>query len=184
MAEPQRRRTRNVADKRARIVAAAQVLFTQMGYSQTSVRDIAERAGVAAGLVIKHFESKLRLFEVALVEAFTSAPVTSEDRPEFGRRLANVLLSKETKVVSPVMIMLSLEDEEARRVAMKVVRDYAIKPTAEWLGGPQASERAVYVTLLGLSLVLLDRLFDGDQKPEVGSPPVDWIVESIQRAVS
>ena len=123
MAEPQKRRTRNAAEKQARIIAAAQVLFTEKGYSQTSVRDIAERAEVAAGLVIRHFESKLRLFEIALTETFTTTPMTSTPRDQFGRSLASVLLTKEGQVAFPVMIMLSLEDEDARQVAMKVVRE-------------------------------------------------------------
>lgn len=184
MAEPQKRRTRNVADKRARIIAAAQVLFTEKGYSQTSVKAIAERSEVAAGLVIRHFESKLKLFEIALIEALAASPVGSSDRDGFARQVAGVVLSDEAQVVFPAMIMLSLEDEDARRVAMEVVREHVIKPTAQWLGEPLAQQRAVYVIVLSLGLALLGRLFAGELKADLDAPPVKWIIDQIQGAVS
>lgn len=184
MAEAQKRRTRNVAEKRARIIAAAQVLFTEKGYSQTSIKDIAERSDVAAGLVIRHFESKLRLFELALIEALATSPVGSADRAGFARQIAAVLLSEETTVAFPAMVMLSIGDEEARRVAMGVVREHVIKPTAQWVGEPAATERAVYIIVLSLGLALLERLFAGDLDADLDAPPVKWIIESIQGAVT
>jgi AcrR family transcriptional regulator len=183
MSKAPKRRTRNITEKRARIISAAQILFTRNGYSQTSIKEIAERAEVAAGLVIRHFETKLKLFEMALIEALARSPVDSSTKAEFGIRLAKVVLSKETKVVFPAMIILSIEDEEARRVAMKVLREYGIKPAARWLGSPLAAERAVYVNLLGLTLSFLDRLFGPELQADLDYLPVRWIVDSIQRAV-
>ena len=46
---------------RARIRDAAVACFSEMGVTSTTVRQIAERAGVSAGLVIHHFGSKERL---------------------------------------------------------------------------------------------------------------------------
>src|ERR1700753_3561466 len=122
MKKKQVRRTRNVSDKRARIISAAQILFTCKGYSQASVRDIAAAAEVAVGLVIRHFESKLKLFELALIDALSGSPVDASSRAGFGASVATVVLSKETKVVLPSMVILSIEDEDARRVAMQGVR--------------------------------------------------------------
>jgi hypothetical protein len=67
---------------------------------------------------------------------------------------------------------------------MEVVREHVIKPTAEWLGEPLASERAVYVIVLSLGLALLRRLFAGELKADLDAPPVKWIIDSIQGAVS
>ena len=183
MSKAPKRRTRNIPEKRARIISAAQILFTQRGYTHTSIKEIASRAEVAVGLVIRHFESKLKLFETALIEALTHSPVDSSTKADFGIRLAKVVLSEETKVVFPAMVMLSIEDEEARRVAMKVFREFGIKPAARWLGSPLAAERAIYVNLLGLSLALLDRLFGPELPADLDFLPVKWIIESIQRAV-
>jgi AcrR family transcriptional regulator len=183
MTDAPKRRTRNIADKRARIIAAAQILFTQKGYSQTSIKAIADHADVAVGLVIKHFDSKLKLFEAALIEALAGSDIDASVKAGFGMRLAEVVLNKETKVAFPAMVMLSIEDEEARRVAMSVFREHGMKPTERWLGGPQAAERAIYINLLGVTLSLLDRLFGPELQADVDFPPVRWIVDSIQQAV-
>jgi AcrR family transcriptional regulator len=183
MTEAPKRRTRNIVEKRARIIAAAQVLFTQKGYSQTSIKEIADRAEVAAGLVNKHFDSKLKLFEAALIEALAASDIDATLKAGFGVRLAEVVLNKETKVAFPAMVMLSIADEDARRVAMGVFREHGMKPTEQWLGGPQAAERAVYINLLGVTLALLDRLFGPELQADVDFPPVKWIAESIQRAI-
>jgi AcrR family transcriptional regulator len=181
--EMPRRRTRNIAEKRARIVATAQILFTRKGYSQTSIKEIADGAEVATGLVIKHFESKLKLFEISLIEAFANSPFNPSGKAGFGLRLADAILNRETEVASPAMIILSIEDEEVRRVAMKVVREYGIKPTERWLGPPIAAERAIYINLLGLTLSLLDRLFGEEMQADLTFPPVKMLIESIQQAV-
>ena len=181
--EMPRRRTRNIAEKRARIIAAAQILFTRKGYSQTGIKEIADHAEVATGLVIKHFESKLKLFEAALIEAFAHSPFSPAGKAGFGLRLADAILNREAEVASPAMIILSIEDEEVRRVTMRVVREYGIKPTEHWLGPPMAAERAIYINLLGLTLSLLDRLFGAELQADLAFPPVQMLINAIQQAV-
>jgi AcrR family transcriptional regulator len=72
MAEPTMTRVRNKADKQARIAAAARELFEERGFDETTIRAIAERAGVATGTVLLYGESKaellLRLFVDELAE--------------------------------------------------------------------------------------------------------------------
>jgi AcrR family transcriptional regulator len=53
----QRRRTE------ARILAAASRLFVERGYERTTIRAIAEEAGVDGGLVMHYFDSKQGLFQ-------------------------------------------------------------------------------------------------------------------------
>jgi AcrR family transcriptional regulator len=48
-------------EKRARLERAALTLFAERGYDGTSIDDIAERAGLAAGGVYLHFRSKRQL---------------------------------------------------------------------------------------------------------------------------
>ena len=52
-------------NKRDEILAAAQALFAEYGYAGTTMRMIAERAGVAFGLVSHYFGNKEKLFLVA-----------------------------------------------------------------------------------------------------------------------
>ncbi|NLW81134.1 MAG: TetR/AcrR family transcriptional regulator [Desulfovibrionales bacterium] len=62
--------------KRDRILAAAQELFADYGYAGTTMRIIAERAGVAFGLVSHYFGNKENLFLVAgyeMIDAMLAA---------------------------------------------------------------------------------------------------------------
>ncbi len=50
----------------AAVLAAAQKQFATKGFDQTTIDDIAARAGVAKGAVYHHFESKEQIFERVL----------------------------------------------------------------------------------------------------------------------
>lgn len=53
--------TKQSHDTRARILQAAFTVLSRQGYENTSVKDIAEEAGVAQGLVHYHYKSKQQL---------------------------------------------------------------------------------------------------------------------------
>src|SRR3954454_3324445 len=76
-------RQEQAARARAQIVAAAGELFLDQGYPRTTVKQIAERAGVAPDTVYAAFGSKIRVL-TALIDARLAprgdANVT--DRPE------------------------------------------------------------------------------------------------------
>ena len=68
---------------RARLRDAAVRLFAERGVAGTSVRDIAEAAGVTAGLITHHFGSKERLkaaVDELMVEVFTAPLTAHSDR--------------------------------------------------------------------------------------------------------
>lgn len=176
-----KRWTRNAAEKRSRIIAAAQRLFTQHGYSQTSIKQIATLAGVSMGLVNAHFDSKLKLFEAALVNAFDQTSSGLSEKAGFADRLSGVVLNNPVGVASPAMIILSIEDEEARKVAVAVLREHGIGPTEAWLDGEQARDRALYINFLGLCLSLMGRLFADEI--QLNSVPMQWLLGSVQQAV-
>ena len=56
--EQQRAPRRAVGDKREAILAAALELFVERGFHGTTVPEMAERAGVGAGTIYRHFASK------------------------------------------------------------------------------------------------------------------------------
>jgi AcrR family transcriptional regulator len=68
MEEPKSRRERGEA--RRLLLAAAQASFATRGYSGTTTREIAESAGVSEALIFRHFESKRKLFEEAILDPF------------------------------------------------------------------------------------------------------------------
>jgi TetR/AcrR family transcriptional regulator, regulator of cefoperazone and chloramphenicol sensitivity len=68
---------------RARLRDAAVRLFAERGVAGTSVRDIAEAAGVTAGLITHHFGSKQRLkaaVDELMIEVFTAPLTAPSDR--------------------------------------------------------------------------------------------------------
>lgn len=56
------------ASGRRRLLSAARSLFGERGFEATSVREIAERAGVTKLMVYRHFGSKSRLFQEATMD--------------------------------------------------------------------------------------------------------------------
>ncbi len=63
---------------RAQVLDAALELFSHRGYRATSMRDIADRAGVSTGAVYHHFNDKETMFRALLDQYFDAI-----DRPDF-----------------------------------------------------------------------------------------------------
>src|SRR5262249_37216641 len=57
------------SDQRARIIEAAYVTLAERGYDATSIKDIAQVAGVAPGLIHYYFASKAELLAAVVQEA-------------------------------------------------------------------------------------------------------------------
>lgn len=55
---------------RDKVVQAARELFEEIGYEETTIRMVAERAGVSVGSVFTTFESKVDIFNHILFEKF------------------------------------------------------------------------------------------------------------------
>ncbi len=75
-------------ETRARILDSALTLFAQHGYTETSVRQIAQHAGVAQGLLYNYFASKdellIALFEQSMSQvrqSFAAAADPDDPRP-------------------------------------------------------------------------------------------------------
>src|SRR4051794_36587391 len=66
---PEGRRHRDAAKTRQLLLDAALRRFASDGYAATTVRDIADDAGVNVALISRYFESKEGLFEVCLTTA-------------------------------------------------------------------------------------------------------------------
>jgi AcrR family transcriptional regulator len=66
--EPRKRRP--TGEPRRLILAAARDLFSRRGYSDTSTRELADRAEVSETLIFRYFGSKAVLFREALVVPF------------------------------------------------------------------------------------------------------------------
>ena len=91
---PAPRRRLSAAERRARILAAAQEVFAQRGYHGSSLDDIAKASGTSKALIYEHFDSKRALHETLITEhaevlfdrfqANAAAGATGEERLRSG----------------------------------------------------------------------------------------------------
>ncbi|GID52545.1 TetR/AcrR family transcriptional regulator [Actinoplanes couchii] len=93
MTSPKRRR--DAAQTRQDLIDVARQRFAHDGYAATTVREIADQAGVNVALISRYFSSKEGLFEACLNGAFTDvrrgAEETSPGTEDFAARLARRL---------------------------------------------------------------------------------------------
>jgi AcrR family transcriptional regulator len=152
---------------RAAILSAAQRQFAEIGYDRTSIRSIADEAGVDQRLVGYFFGSKQQLF-IAAVELELSPDlaevipdVFSGNRRTLGRRLAQNMLAlledprSRDQVIGAVRAAAS-EPEAARmlrEMRARLVREVET-PVAEALEDDEVELRIAVVHSLFLGVVM------------------------------
>ncbi|MEO8582825.1 MAG: TetR family transcriptional regulator, partial [Flavitalea sp.] len=62
------------SDKQLHIIAAAETLFSNKGYDGTSVRDIADGAGVNVAMISYYFGSKEKLMQTIFEQRTVNFP--------------------------------------------------------------------------------------------------------------
>jgi AcrR family transcriptional regulator len=91
-------KTRKSEETRARILEAALELFLERGYQETTMRAIAERAGVAVGNAYYYFESKEHLIQAFYARTHAEHVAASRDvlarAKSFSERLRGVMQAK------------------------------------------------------------------------------------------
>jgi len=81
------------AETRQRIIQGAAKLFTTGGWDKTTTRDIAARAGIAAGTLFNYFESKEAIVAALMSEALSNAKQELRRRPPEDQSLEEELFS-------------------------------------------------------------------------------------------
>ncbi|TDD40815.1 TetR/AcrR family transcriptional regulator [Nonomuraea terrae] len=116
-AEPARRRRRDPDTHRAAILEAAREAFAERGYARATIRDIARRAGVTHGLVMRHFTSKERLFLCAVPGTRDIDEVVAGDLASLPERVAGAFVARmETNAADDPFVALvrsAASDERA-----------------------------------------------------------------------
>lgn len=89
--EPPSRKTSKAGDRRERLLAAGLGLFAERAFNDVAAADIAERAGVAHGLMFHYFGSKLGLYVAVLEQAALEerTRVAANTTPDNARWLKN-----------------------------------------------------------------------------------------------
>jgi AcrR family transcriptional regulator len=87
------RREAQAQERRAQLLETALALFAEKGLDATTMRDLAEAAGVAQGLVYHYFRSKEELF-YAVIEQYNPLPEIRELMATIAGRPADQALSE------------------------------------------------------------------------------------------
>jgi AcrR family transcriptional regulator len=151
------KRTRDPDAKRAAILQAARVAFAERGFAGATLRDIAKRAGVTHGLVIRHFHSKESLFLAASQATEIIADDFSGDLDGLPDRIASSWVKQmEASGGSDPLVALIRSagsgDDSARRVLSRL-RDQSVLAYRIVMPGPDAEKRAdmVGAHLIGMT---------------------------------
>ncbi|MGN9778801.1 TetR family transcriptional regulator [Micromonospora sp. H33] len=140
-----RGRPRGNPDTRARIAAAARELFLEHGYKGTTVRAIAAAAGVDSALISYHFGSKQGLFGQSLNLLCVQPGALDQALQGDQAGLADRLLTAVTALwdaTAPTENRMALEDDDTMRAFRGYLESELLVRIAEFLGGPDATERA------------------------------------------
>jgi AcrR family transcriptional regulator len=178
MSDESQKKTRNAAQTRARILAAAQDAFAKYGYASVGIREIAKNAGVASSLLLRYFGSKAELFEEALVNGFYARGLFVRDRESFGRQMAELVLTESDAPMIP-MIVLANGDPAAREITRKLAKRHMVDALAEWLGPPHAEARALNMLALMTGFFIHVHQLGAPVPPET----TDWLARQLQGLV-
>ncbi|MFI7068337.1 TetR family transcriptional regulator [Kribbella sp. NPDC050124] len=166
-----------------RILVAARRLFGEHGYDRTTIRGIAEAAGSDAGLVMRYFGSKEKLFAQA-ASIPPDGPIEGapdEIAGQLAAGLAAKLAEEPAAALAAMRAMFSHPEAAAEvRAAMAAQQ----RQVADQLPGEDAVLRSGVIGALILGLVIgrhlvkLDGLdADPDDLLEVAGPMLTWLTE-------
>jgi AcrR family transcriptional regulator len=143
---------------REAIENAARRNFGELGYERTTIRAIAEEAGVDPALVVHFFGSKQQLFVAVIDLPFAPEEVLptilAGDRDGVGERFARfivgVLENENARSVVTGMVRAATSEPEAARMLRELISRRIFAAIAASLGAEDAELRA---TLVGSQVV-------------------------------
>lgn len=153
LSPPAVRRQRDAGRTRSAIKEAAQKLFAQKGYSAAGVREIAAEAGVNPALVTRYFGSKEGLLRSVLEDVLKIDLLIAGDRADFGKRVVRIFLESQSNPSPVALLLLATADPMARAMCQDMLHTHIVIPLAQWLGGPDAEERATQLNIMWIGFM-------------------------------
>ena len=131
-----RKRTTNGSGsaRRSQLLGIAAQLFATRGYSQTTVRDIADAAGILSGSLYHHFDSKETMLSEILREFMTGLDSSSREIVEQGespREILDGLIRAAFATIHAYPHAVALYQNEAALVANLPEFDFVTKTSAD-----------------------------------------------------
>lgn len=147
---------------REAIAEAARRLFAERGFDRTSIRAVAEAAGVDPALVVHYYGTKQRLLVEAVETPFDAAAALPQllagDRDQLGLRVAGFLLttleSEPARKRITALVRAATSEPEAAAMVRELIGTRIFTPLAEALDVDDAPLRATLVgsQVIGLTM--------------------------------
>jgi AcrR family transcriptional regulator len=181
-------RERNAAATRQSILDQARRQFAILGYRATTVKSVADAAGVSPNLITRYFGGKEGLFLAAAQVEIAVEPVFVGELASLGARLAASIVQRWSgqQGEDPLLVLQRAAGErpEAAEALAGFLDAHSLEPLrrylrASGLADEEADARAAAIDALVLGVstrrrVLRSDLGDGGQLRE-------WLATSIQR---
>lgn len=154
---PARKRVRAPEVHRAAILEAARAAFAERGFAKATVRDVARRAGVTHGLVLRHFTSKERLFLAAIPGPRDLVAEVAGDPATLPERIARTYVDRMSRSggCDPFVALVRsvASDEEAAKRLFAAMREQSLEVYRGVMPGPDWRERveSVGAYLIGVT---------------------------------
>ncbi|GIJ44020.1 TetR family transcriptional regulator [Virgisporangium aliadipatigenens] len=183
-ARPARRR--DPEGHRAAIIEAARHAFAERGYNRTTLRDIAQRAGVTHGLITRQFASKERLF-LAAVPGNRDLELVAEGEPAtLPDRIARGYIDRMEAGAAgdPLVILLrsAASDERAAADLLVAMQERSIGVYRSVLG-PSVVDLDARVALVGSQLIGLTFVRYIARIEPLASMPRDRLITYLTKAL-
>jgi AcrR family transcriptional regulator len=168
---------------RRAILAAARSTFAARGYERTTIRAVAEQAGVDASMVMRYFQSKEGLFTAVVTMDVRVPDLRSVPASRRGEFLVRHFLRRwEDPVPDDALIVLLRTAVTSETVAgqLQAILSQVITEPIAALGDDQAAQRGTFIAaqLLGLALCRYILLFE-----PLASMPADEVVAAVAPSV-
>ena len=147
---------------REQIAAAARRQFAELGYERTTIRGVAEEAGVDPAMVHHFFDSKQRLFlsvtELPFAPEEVLPDVLAGRRSEAGLRLARFSVdlweNPEARERLAGILRAAVSEPEAAQMARELATERFVSAISESLGVDDAHLRASLISSQGIGLAM------------------------------
>ncbi|SHE36362.1 transcriptional regulator, TetR family [Seinonella peptonophila] len=176
-------RTRNKEETKAALLAAARLHFARDGYEATSLRDIAEDAGVNVSLISRYFGSKDKLFQKVI--SFDQNRIDEAihgPSDQLGERLLMSILTDPAGSNHDLFVTLlrSSDHPPAIEYMENLLRTLEGNLT-QFTDAPDAELRASFITALLTGMVILRRLL---KKNTLSETSADVLLPYFQSVLS
>ncbi|MGW1738395.1 TetR/AcrR family transcriptional regulator [Nocardia sp. NPDC001965] len=171
-------RTQRRLQTRQQILDAARELFAARGYIETTIRAIAQRAGIDPALVMQHFGSKTALFDAVSGIRLTLDDALEGPPEQLGERLlrhALVDVDRKENRTMPVLRSMLTHPEAAHAVRCAIVNPET-SPWTRVLTGEDADRRSALIGTLVLGVLVARYMV---HIPGVADAPAERLVELV-----